>query len=99
MKVIRQGISLQLHAFRAKKKYISVLLKTLVTVVNAGDYIIFGDISSFNPSPAGGPGFPRPAGGWCLNTPPPSNSAPGPRSDTGQTAFERASKIRKKSLR
>ena len=36
-----------------------------------------------NLRPAGAPGFPRPAGGGCLNTPPPSNSAPGPRSDTG----------------
>ena len=49
-----------------------------------------------NPRPAGGPGFPRPAGGVFEH--PPSNSAPGPRSDTGKTAFERASKIRKKSL-
>ena len=38
---------------------------------------------TINPRPAGAPGFPRPAGGGGLNTPPPSNSAPGPRSDTG----------------
>ena len=49
-----------------------------------------------NPRPAGGPGFPRPAGGG-VNTPA-SNSATGPRSDTGKAAFERAPKIRKKSL-
>ena len=35
-----------------------------------------------NPRPAGAPGFPRPAGGGVFEHSP-SNSAPGPRSDTG----------------
>ena len=52
---------------------------------------------TINPRPTGGPGFPRPAGGGFEH--PPSNSAPGPRRDTRKAVFERASIIRKKSLR
>ena len=53
--------------------------------------------SQVNPRPPGGPGFPRPAGRGVFEHPP-SNSAPGPRSDTEKAAFERMSKIRKTSL-
>ena len=42
-----------------------------------------------NSHPAGGPGFPRPAGGEVFEHPSPSNSAPGPRSDTRQAVCER----------
>ena len=56
------------------------------------------NISKINPRPAGPLDFPPPTGGVVEN-PPPSISAPGPRSDTQQAAFERASKIMTKLLR
>ena len=52
-----------------------------------------------NPRPGVGPGFPRPGVGGGVFEHPPSNLSPEPRSDTEKAAFERASKIRRKSLR
>ena len=70
---------------------IKILLKKLQHIGIRGCF--------FNPRPAGPLDFPRPAGGGCLNTPPPSISAPAHRRTKRKTAFESLRKIISKSFR
>ena len=44
-----------------------MIVKIVIKMIDNMPIVIF---FLFNPRPAGAPGFPRPAGGRCLNTPP-----------------------------